>query len=95
MAFSPLHLTLMAHGGGQQWWSYRSTDTQSVVATAGYFTGEAVDMLKVGDLVFSQEVDNLNNPSVVVANGWHVVNFNDGETVDITDATSVSLTDTG
>lgn len=94
MAYNPKHLTLMAHGAGQQWWSYRTTDTPAAVDTAGYFTGEAVGMLKVGDLIFVQQVDNADTPTSITAAGWHLVLSIDGTTVDVSNATAVAVTDT-
>ncbi|MGD1878329.1 MAG: hypothetical protein ACFB13_12630 [Kiloniellaceae bacterium] len=93
MAYNAKYLTLMAHGAGQQWWSYRTADTPAMVDTAGYFTNEAVGMLKVGDLVFVQQVDNPAAPSSVTAAGWHLVLSNDGTTVDVSNATAVAITD--
>src|SRR3546814_5689641 len=73
MAYYAKYLTLMAHGAGHRWWSYRTADTPAAVDTAGYFTGEAVAMLKAGDLIFVQQVDNPAAPASVVAADWHLV----------------------
>ena len=94
MAYNAKHLTLMAHGAGQQWWAYRTADTPATVDTTGYFTGEAVGMLKVGDLVFVQQVDNPDSPGSVTASGWHLVLSNDGSTVDISNTTALTTADT-
>lgn len=94
MAYNAKYLTLMAHGAGQQWWSYRTPDTPVMVDTAGYFTGEAVGMLKVGDLVFVQQVDNPAAPASVTAAGWHLVLSNNGSIVDVSNATTVAVSDT-
>lgn len=94
MAYNAKHLTLMAHGAGQQWWSYRTADTPAMVDTSGYFTGEAVAMLKVGDLIFVQQVVNPAAPASVVAAGWHLVLSNDGATVDVSNTTAVGTSDT-
>lgn len=94
MAYNPKHLTLMAHGAGQQWWSYRTADLPAEVDTAGYFTGEAVGMLKIGDLIFVQQVDNADSPGSVTIGGWHLVRSNDGTTVDLSNATAVTATNT-
>lgn len=94
MAYNAKYLTLMAHGAGQQWWSYRTADTPANVDSAGYFTGEAVGMLKVGDLIFVQQVDNPATPGSVSAAGWHLVLSNNGSTVDVSNATAVATSDT-
>ena len=94
MAYSAKYLTLMAHGAGQQWWSYRTDDAPAAVDSAGYFAGDAVAMLKVGDLIFVQQVDSPAAPSGVLAAGWHLVLSNDGSTVDISNATTVATSDT-
>ncbi len=93
MAYNPKHLVMMAHGSGQQWWSYRTGDAPAAVDGAGYFTGAAVAMLRVGDLIFVQQVDDPEQPSAVSAAGWHLVVSNDGATVDVSDASALSLTD--
>lgn len=94
MAYDAKHLTLMAHGAGQQWWSYRTADTPVAVDSSGYFTGEAIGMLKIGDLVFVQQVDDPAAPASVTAAGWHLVLSNDGSVVDVSNATAVSTADT-
>lgn len=94
MAYNAKYLTLMAHGAGQQWWSYRTADTPAAVETAGYFTGEAVNMLKTGDLIFVQQVDNPAAPASVTAAGWHLVLSNDGSTVNVSNATAAATSDT-
>ena len=94
MAYNATYLTLMAHGAGQQWWSYRTADTPATVDTAGYFGGAAVAMLKVGDLIFVQQVDDPAAPGSVTAAGWHLVLSNDGATVDVSNATAVATADT-
>ena len=58
MSYDANYLTLMAHGAGQQWWSYRTTDAPATVDSAGYFSGAAPAMLKVGDLIFVANVDD-------------------------------------
>jgi hypothetical protein len=93
MAYNAQYLTLMAHGAGQQWWSYRTDDAPAAVDSAGYFTGEAVAMLKVGDLIFVQQVDDPAAPSSVSAAGWHLVLSNDGSTVDVSNATVIATSD--
>jgi hypothetical protein len=94
MAYNAKYLTLMAHGAGQQWWSYRTADTPAAVDTTGYFTGEAVGMLKVGDLIFVQQVDNPAAPASISAAGWHLVLSNNGTTVGVSNATAVATSDT-
>jgi hypothetical protein len=94
MAYDAKHLTLMAHGAGQQWWSYRTADAPATVDSAGYFTGEAPAMLKLGDLIFVQQVDDPAAPASVTAAGWHLVLSNDGATVDVSNATAVATADT-
>lgn len=94
MAYNAKHLTLMAHGAGQQWWSYRTADAPAAVDSSGYFTGEAIGMLKIGDLIFVQQVDDPAAPASVTAAGWHLVLSNDGSVVDVSNATAVSTADT-
>lgn len=93
MAFDKAHLTPLGYGDGQTYWYYKTADAPTVVDTAGYFTGEAVGMLKVGDVILMVQVDDPAAPGSVTSAGHHVVNQNDGTTVDVTDATALSVAD--
>jgi len=93
MAFDKAHLTPLGYGDGQTYWYYKTADAPTVVDSAGYFTGEAVGMLKVGDVILVVQVDDAAKPASVTAAGHHVVNQNDGTTVDVTDAAALSVAD--
>lgn len=93
MAFDKAHLTPLGYGDGQTYWYYKTADTPLVVDSAGYFTGEAVGMLKVGDVILLVQVDDPAAPGAVTAAGHHVVNQNDGTTVDVTNATALTVAD--
>lgn len=93
MAFDKAHLTPLGYGDGQTYWYYKTADAPTVVDTAGYFIGEAVGMLKVGDVILTVQVDDPAAPGAVTSAGHHVVNQNDGTTVDVTDATALSVAD--
>lgn len=94
MAFDKQYLSLLAHGGGFNLWHYRTLDAPAVVDSAGYFTGDAVNMLGVGDLIIVQDVDDIANPGTVNTSGFHLVLSNDGTTVDVSDTTAIAVTDT-
>ena len=93
MAYDKSNLTLLAHGNGFNLWRYDTLDADSVVDGAGYFTGEAVDMLAVGDLVLRMTWATAVRTGSLSTMGWHVVNANDGTTVDVTNTTALTVTD--
>jgi|TARA_R100000149_G_C5880579_1_gene145670 predicted RNA-binding protein with PUA-like domain len=86
MAYASSGLTQMSMGGGNAIWFYSTTDAIATINSAGYFTGEAVNMLNVGDVIF---VYDSNTPTLSIVQ----VNANNGTTVDITDGTTISQTD--
>ncbi len=94
MAFDKAYLSPIGYGIGQTLWYYKTTDAPAVVDTAGYFSGAAVDMMRVGDVVLVVQVDDVDNPTSVTTAGHHVVNQNDGTTVDVANTTALTVTDT-
>ena len=72
-------------GSAPQMWAYTSTDAIATVNTAGYFN-DASDVLKVGDLIY---VHDSNTPTaslvVVLSNASGVVDVSDGTTIAVTD----------
>lgn len=86
MAYSASGLSRMAGGGGHSLWFYDSTDAMTVVRVSGYFN-DAASMLNVGDAIFVLDSDA---PTMSVA----VVLSNTGSVVDISDGTTISVTDT-
>ena len=89
MAFSSTDWNTIAankRGNAPSLYSYKSTDTQATINTAGYFNTLA-SLLSVGDVIF---IYDATTPSLVLS----YVNANDGTTVDIADGTTVSATDT-
>ena len=94
MAYSSAGLTRMASGGGANIWFYRSTDNKATVNSSGYFTGDAVDMLNIGDLVIQQEVSGtIALPTACDAGSLMWVVSNNGTVVDVSDGTDVVVTD--
>lgn len=94
MAFAASGLTRLASGGGANVWFYRSTDAAGTINTSGYFTGDSVDYLNVGDLIIQQQVDSATAPTSVTAGTLMWVLSNDGTTVDVSDGTAIVVTDT-
>lgn len=89
MAFSATGWNTVAAGkagNAPSIYTYKSTDTQATINSAGYFNALA-SILKVGDIIF---IYDATTPSLVLS----YVNANDGTTVDIADGTTVSATDT-
>lgn len=75
-------------------WTYKTDDATATVDTAGYFNG-AAGLLKVGDIIYRVTVTNLGASNEAVSTyGTHIVNANDGTTVDVSDTTAGTVTDT-
>ncbi len=86
MAFSSANLAKLGGAMGFTLWLYRSTDAIATVNTAGYFTGDAVNMLGVRDIII---VIDTSTPTTHLCN----VLSNDGSTVDVSDGTQIVETD--
>ena len=63
-----------------------NSDTIATVNSAGYFTGESINMLNVRDLVIVQDTNTPTTNFVTVLS-------NNGTTVDVSDGTAVAETD--
>jgi hypothetical protein len=87
MAYSSSNLSLLTTANGFSLWHYITTDAIATINTAAYFTGEAVNMLQVNDLIL---VVDSNTPTM----SWCIVLSNDGTTVDVSDGTVIVQTDT-
>ena len=72
-------------GTAPQMWTYTSVDAIATVNTAGYFNLMSDD-LSVGDVLF---VHDSNTPTMSIA----MVASNASGVVDITDGTTVAMTD--
>ena len=72
-------------GTAPQMWTYTSVDTIATVNSAGYFN-DMSDDLSVGDVIF---VHDSNTPTMSIA----MVASNASGVVDITDGTTVAMTD--
>ena len=94
MAFDKTQLTQMDQGNGFKQWRYDTLDAAADVDTAGYFTGEAVDMMGVGDTLLRVTWASAIRTGTVSTAGWHIVLSNDGTTVDVSDTTAIAVTDT-
>lgn len=93
MAFDIKQLALFGSVGGFNLWVYRTADAAATVDTAAYFTGDALNMMKVGDLVIRITYTDGTFTAVSTV-GFHIVNQNDGSAIDIADALAVTVTDT-
>ncbi len=94
MAFNATGLTRLSSGGGANVYFYRSLDASAAVNSAAYFTGDAVNMLNIGDLIIQQEVGGAIDAPTSVTNGtlmW--VLSNNGTVVDVSDGTAIVVTD--
>jgi len=96
MAFTKANLWPVNGADGNTFWYYKTADAPATVDTAGYFTNEAVGMLRVADLLFVVQVDDPAAPASVTDVSLHAVLSNDGATVDLSDdllAATVADTD--
>ena len=86
MAYSSGNLSVIADANGFTMWHNVTTDAIAAVNTAAYFTGDAVNMLKINDLIL---VVDSNTPTM----NWCIVVENNGTVVDISDGTAIAQTD--
>ena len=86
MAYSASGLHRIGGASGVNLWIYQTTDTIATVNSAGYFTGESINMLNVRDVIC---VSDTNTPST----HWVDVLSNTGSAVDVSDGTVVVETD--
>ena len=86
MAYSASGLTRIGGDSNGSMWRYTTTDAIAAVNSAGCFTGEAVNMLAVRDLIV---VHDTNTPTT----NFVTVLSNNGTTVDVSDGTAVAETD--
>ena len=86
MTFAISGLSKLNYADGWTEWLYKSADAIATVNTAGYFTGDAVNMLGENDLI---KVIDTATPTF----HFCLVLSNDGTTVDISDGTEVVQTD--
>ena len=101
MSFILSDLHLVSHVSGNNYWQYRTTDPHATVDTAGYFTGDALNMLRLGDIV-DVLVGTFNSDrtmATVTGYGRHMVKDVTGvypaqTAVDLTDVTAGVVTDT-
>lgn len=88
MAFNAAGLSKVAELGvnGTTLWAYFTLDAAATVAASGYFTGDAPNMLRIGDLIIRETVDALNPPTTITTWGIHIVLTNAAGVVDLSDA---------
>tara|TARA_Y100001938_G_scaffold141202_1_gene210631 strand:- start:20379 stop:20645 length:267 start_codon:yes stop_codon:yes gene_type:complete len=86
MAYSASGLGMLSTCNGWSMWLYKTTDAIATVNSSGYFTGDAVNMLQVRDMII---VADTNAPTT----SFCTVLSNDGTTVDVSDGTAVAETD--
>ena len=86
MAFAISNLARLAGGSGVNLWHYTSADAIATVKGSGYFTGEAVNMMRARDVILCVDT---NTPTTHVAS----VLTNDGTTVNTSQGTAVAETD--
>ena len=86
MAYAASGLSMLATANGFSLWHYSSADAIATVNSAGYFTGDSVNMLAVRDVII---VVDTNTPTTSLVS----VLSNDGTTVDVSDGLAITETD--
>ncbi len=86
MAYAASGLSMLATANGFSLWHYSSADAIASVNSAGYFTGDSVNMLNVRDVII---VVDTNTPTTSLVS----VLSNDGTTVDVSDGLAITETD--
>lgn len=88
MAYAASNLSMLATADGWSLWLYKTADDAIAdVNSAGYFSGDSVNMLQVRDLIIVCDTATPTTNFVTVLS-------NDGTTVDVSDGTAVVETDT-
>jgi hypothetical protein len=88
MAYTPSSLTRLAGGSGLTLWHYSTADTIADVNTAGYFTGEALNMMRLNDVIVA--VTSTGGTPVVTMT---YANASSGTAIDVVDGLTVTATD--
>lgn len=88
MAFKLKDLSVLAYANGFTLWHYKTADLDTDVDTANYFA-EAVDMLRVGDMIFAN-----TNTGATASGGIFRVVSNTGTAVDVANMTVVGTANT-
>lgn len=97
MAWNAKYFTLAESigPGAAQVWEYRDTVAAATLDTSGYLATAADLGARIGDRVIYSQVDDQDTPTTVTAVSTHIVNaVNSDGSVDVTDATAFSMTDT-
>lgn len=94
MAFDIKQLSCISSLNGAQFFHYKSPgDAHATIDTAGYFSGDAVSFLRVGDLI-DVVVFTDATFATVSTYGRHIVLSNNGVTVNVSDVTVGVVTNT-
>lgn len=93
MAFDIKQLALRNSVNGFNEWVYDTTDAHATVDTSGYFTGDAVSMLRVGDVILVRVFTTAAKTTLSTI-GNHVVLSNTGSVVNVSDVTAIAVTNT-
>lgn len=88
MAYNSANLTRLAGGSGLNLWHYSTTDTIADVNTAGYFTGEALNMIGLNDVIIAVTSTG-GTPAVTLT----YANASNGSAIDVVDGLTVTATD--
>jgi hypothetical protein len=100
MAFRANNLHRVAGSGANSIWLYHDQDNDGTLAvdTAGYFAGDCPAMMRVGDLVIRVSASAWNTttnlPTTIGTAGFHVVMVNSGTSVNVSDTTALTVTNT-
>jgi hypothetical protein len=94
MAFDPKQLACLNSMNGFSHFVYKSAgDAHAAIDTSGYFSGDCVNFMRVGDIV-EVLVFTDNTFATLSTYGRHVVISNNGTAVNVSDVTAGTVTNT-
>ena len=83
MAYAASGLSMLATANGFSLWHYSSADAIAAVNSAGYFTGDSVNMLAVRDVIIVVDTNTPTTSLVSVLSHY-------GTTVDVSDGRAIT-----
>lgn len=94
MSLDITRLQAIVTGSKNTQWRYDTTDAHASVDTAGYFNSAYLfGAMRVGDII-DVVVWSSTAYTAVSTYGRHIVNANDGSSIDVSDVTAGTVTDT-
>lgn len=93
MAYSSANLTQLTHANGYGHYRYDTLDAHADVDTNTYFTDEALNMLKTGDIIDVVVWSTAVRTGTISTYGRHIVMDSNGTVADVSVVTVDAVTD--